>query len=440
MSKLDVALKELGDFIRAVHEDITTAESTASIPEASRTVVPGVMFSLKDYGALTLDGKDAEEFQILLNRAISAVGDRTSKRFVEGHIQDCVLRTLDINGITGVPFDQRLKANLQALKSSLLKPSRRWLVYLRVEGLGAQGLPLSVGNATFCVMDDSRVGSLQEILSAIVDSTKNSDEVKTRVKQESKDDIHGRLRGRVVAVVEVPAVESEAAITLAVKELRSTLDAINFFSDLLVQRGLRCRVRLPSEPQTVNEIIPVYTQEGAPFFSLAYRVLGPLQDLPASVLASPRASELGFPRVSSLLAKPDRNEVEDAVVASLQLAGRATVEERREVAFLLYMIAVESLVAHEGAPEIGYRLGQRIAILLGDDLTRRKRILEIVYGLYDKRSGIAHSGYAEVADADLALARRIAKTAVLRFLLDEPFVSMRERKEIATWLEDQLLG
>ena len=62
----------------------------------------------------------------------------------------------------------------------------------------------------------------------------------------------------------------------------------------------------------------------------------------------------------------------DQVISSLQWADRATVERRREQAFLLYAIALESLVlADEDKQELKYRLRVPVAHLLGEDEQKR---------------------------------------------------------------------
>ena len=102
--------------------------------------------------------------------------------------------------------------------------------------------------------------------------------------------------------------------------------------------------------------------------------------------------KLGFDRVAKLLSH-QRNDLEEKLVAAFQWAGRATAEIRREEAFLLYAIALESIVLADSDPiELTYRLRVRIAHLLGNSPEARRNIFSKVGHLYDIRSKIVHSG------------------------------------------------
>ncbi|MHB1417707.1 MAG: hypothetical protein ACYC1C_20865, partial [Chloroflexota bacterium] len=152
------------------------------------------------------------------------------------------------------------------------------------------------------------------------------------------------------------------------------------------------------------------------------------------------AKQAGFERVSMLLASTGRTKVQDAALAGLQLAGRATVNARREEAFLQFVISLESLVVPTPAPEITYRLSRRLAHLLGENKDERKQIVDDLKKLYATRSRIAHSGYAEISNSDLMGARMLAKRTIYRLLNEEPFVSFNTLEDLESWCEDRLLG
>ena len=129
-------------------------------------------------------------------------------------------------------------------------------------------------------------------------------------------------------------------------------------------------------------------------------------------------------------------------MASVQWAGRAQVEARTEEAFLLYAIALESLLLGKDVKtELAYRLAVRCAHLLGGPtVDDKKRVVDQIQGLYQLRSKIVHSGNFVVREGELNLISEYAIVTLLTVIERDPFRSMTTSKEFETWLENQLLS
>lgn len=432
MSKFDKALENLASFIQRTHDEVSAYKEQAPSVRG-----PMTMFSVKGYGSLRLDGEDVVQYRGVLDEILSAKSHVLSDKYAEKLVQRAVLESLDINAVAGGPFDQRLRNKVQNLKAALNAFPEEWQVHLRVCGLAAEGLPMTVGNVTFCLLDVGALGSLNESISTILDQTTHTADEKQVFKQRMADDLQHSLADKVAALVTVSAVDSDAASDLAAVELRRVLDILNFYSDIIARSGMRCMVSLLGErDERLIEMVPTLSKHR---FKLEQRVVGPLKDFPTKELLSPIGLQAGFSEVRALLSRAQRRPLKDAVLAAMQLAGRASVDDRREQAFLLYMISLESLLIPRKAPEITYRLSGRVAHLLGNDLISRKRIVQQVKKLYEKRSAVVHNGTTEVTEADLGMARFVAKNTVLRILTDEPFVLMETLDELDTWFEERLL-
>ena len=118
----------------------------------------------------------------------------------------------------------------------------------------------------------------------------------------------------------------------------------------------------------------------------------------------------------------------------------ASVHPEREQAFLLFMIALESLVlAESDTGELGYRLRVRVSHLLGRNRGARERVSSTVKNLYDIRSKIVHRGSHEVTDGNLGEIRSITKNAILRLLLHRTICRYRKKKDLARWFENLVL-
>ena len=158
------------------------------------------------------------------------------------------------------------------------------------------------------------------------------------------------------------------------------------------------------------------------------------------LLETDKKRNLGFSKIADLLARK-RNRLDDRIIAAIQWAGKATVESRKEEAFLLYAISLESLVLLENEKEeLTYRLRTRVAHLLGKDLEGRKIISENVRDLYDIRSKIVHSGSYQVTDANLSLIRFYSKSCILHIFNDEPFSSMNSIVSLVQWFNEKALN
>jgi hypothetical protein len=142
-----------------------------------------------------------------------------------------------------------------------------------------------------------------------------------------------------------------------------------------------------------------------------------------------------------MLTKPNRSELEDRLLSAIQWAGRATVEERREEAFVLFTIALESLLVNtKEKDQVTQRFALRGAHLLGKDFASRKQLYRRLKQLYGLRSQIVHSGSTEIADADRDTIAQFVRAAIFNMLVSKPFCEMRTVEEFHTWFEDKTLG
>ncbi len=244
--------------------------------------------------------------------------------------------------------------------------------------------------------------------------------------------------GKTTGLVEVKSIDVEAAKAQAIKELSLTLDIVNFFSDLIpYQKGY---LYLPGERERVTMNIPVFSQDKRFVNSFGWEIAGPLMPVSLRLLfETDKKRELGFPKVSEML-RSKRSDLENRLIAAMQWAGRATAEIRKEEAFLLYAISLESLILLDNEKdELSYRLRTRIAHLLGKDPDGRIDIAKKVSDLYSTRSKIVHGGWFQVTDSDLNLMRFYAKGSIIRILVEEPFKSMKNSNELIKWFNYQIM-
>ena len=434
---LKAVLTEVADFIADLQKDLDGDESESNTPVPSGR--SWVMFSKKDYGSISLLDETARRFLRLLNLLVKCLDlDIISREAIDKKLKDTILIVLDINGLhRGVAFENRIKQGIYDLRKYIANSSlTTWKVYLRLSGVEPTFDPSAFGGIEFVVFDNFQFAKFREEISQ---SNLSEEQKRDRIRliEEFSDE---KLAEKPVAIVEVQAIDIEAARNRAIKRLRATVDVINFYSDILYPPKTAF-VQVFGNSEMMVESLPVVMPGENPRLFLGTRRTGPISVFAMRKLIHERGRTIGSLRISELLAKKQLSPVEERVISAMQWAGRASIDERNEESFLLYAIALESLVMEKGGEsELGYRLKTRVAHLLGDSLEDRKRIRKNVSDLYTIRSAIVHKGLFEVSDTDLSLIRSITKGAIAKVLTEVPFINMNSDDEYFEWFDNRIMS
>jgi hypothetical protein len=393
-------------------------DSTVLLSRGDRTVI--------------LVGDDADIYTDIASSIYEALAGRrsVSKQAVKGLVDDFFMRVLTEGDSTQNPkLGEQVNEQAKQLKIALFEKPKNWEVQLMVEGLAPSGLPSDGGQVRFQYLDDTGLLALKARVSELIQKLQPRD-VDAAVTQMSNN--LEVLRGRAVGVLSVSAVDEEAAIQAAKRKLQITVDAINLFSPREPMGGW---VFLPGETMPQREFVLATCEDR---ITPSFRPAGPHRQIPLSQISKRQ----GFARISELLRKESPTDFEDRILASVQWAGRAQVEARREEAFLLYAIALESLLLGKDVKtELAYRLAVRCAHLLGGPtVDDKKRVVDQIQGLYQLRSKIVHSGNFVVREGELNLISKYAVLTLLTVIERDPFRSMTTSREFETWLESQLLS
>jgi hypothetical protein len=324
------------------------------------------------------------------------------------------------------------------LRKTLCEQPLIWSIHLEVAGLEPHGLPRSVGDTEFYVMEQDRLSRVQSHMAAIVDSTRNTAAEKESAKKSLFDQMSSGLLGKTCAHVRVSATDVNAANALALKRLRQTLDVTNFFASILGQS--RAQVYLPWEAKPHHLTHSLTLADNLEQSNWGSSFQGP-SPFSFSQIEGRIADQTGFSRASTILGKINPNQIENRLISALQWAGRASVEERKEEAFLLFTVALESLLLdNQEKQQLRYRFAVRGAHLLGDNLKSKRDISRALKDLYDLRSAMVHSGSTDITDSNRDTVRHFARMAIYRVLATKPFSEMTAEEELENWFEDQVLG
>ncbi|HTC74454.1 MAG TPA: hypothetical protein VK684_02680 [Edaphobacter sp.] len=422
---LNREIRSLTDFVEALSFEKQLSpgvfrDSTVLLSRGDRTII--------------LVGDDADRYTEIKSSIYDALFARerpVSRRAVNGLIDDFFMRALASGDHTKNPgLGEQVRAEAQQLKTALFEKPQNWEVQLMVEGLAPSGLPMTVGEIQFQQLDGAGLSELKERTSERIRKLGPRDVDAVLAQMSGHLDI---LLGKTVATVSVSAVDEEAAIQAAKRELQITADAINLFTPRERMGGW---VFLPGDTMPQRELILAYCENSK--LTPSFRQAGPHRKIPLNQIAT----RPGFARISTLLRKESPTKLEDRILASVQWAGRAQVEPKREEAFMLFAIALESLLLGKDVKtDIAYRLAVRCAHLGGGPaLDDKKRVIDQVQSLYDLRSRIVHSGSFVVSEEELTLISEYAVSTLMIVIDREPFRGMTEIKELETWFEAQLLA
>jgi len=421
-------------------------------------------FTYEELGGMTLMGTELIDFETCLNKLVPTLRKEEpySRKGFETLLQKTMLKAWDHEeGIT-VLSEVKINKAVDWLKAELKRPPDTYIICFPVMGIDQASLPSKFGKFSFLPADDHHLGSLIKSIHDTVMATRDAEEVDSAVAAEQKealakiltDRVDHNFRGNTIAELEVRAGDHDNAKEKGYRECRRTLDVINFYADILETSGNAC-VSLLGEGQQVIQLVrdedrhkqvvvfreekngdgtyPDYREKRINNSILSGYTNPPYVSLKLPSLESPQATKLGFARVSELLGNENNNTLDNRILAAFQWAVRATVDNRKEEAFLLFTIALESLVIGKKDQEIGFRFKNAVVHLIRKTLEDRIQLFKRLGELYATRSGIVHAGNFQVTDSAVKEVESYTKIACLTLVTDERFRGMNTGDALDEW-------
>lgn len=392
-----------------------------------------IMFSQKDEGTVILSGEEARQYKNCLNLLISRVSDEeVSANSIGKLLQNAILYSLDIEEKRrDITFDERFDESINDLTKSLNMPKWTFDIYYPLSGLSIEGLPIKIGDIEICLFDENCLNDFHKIV-----FPKDNSDINELQKQSQWEWFnYSENLGKPIAKLEIVAFDSDAALSLAKKKIIYIIDIINFFGSMVdYQSGY---ISLPGENVTTTIDIPIICNKENPYVTTNRKIVGPPTLFSLKALEeNENRKAFGFSEVLFLLSK-DKNEVEEGLLTAIQWAGKALVNEKREMAFLMFAISLDSLlIPEEYTNSIGKKMGKRISNLIGMNEKRKSEIINEWAKLYSVRSRIVHEGCFEVTDKDLQSIRYYSVVCILHFLKDKIIASFTNMDELIQWLEN----
>ncbi|MDD9980806.1 MAG: HEPN domain-containing protein [Gammaproteobacteria bacterium] len=400
------------DFIQTLSKNLERTDTPSGLPWMHHS----------DEGALFLTDSEQRQFRTTLRKLVTKLASdgRLSAATTSNVFQNAIFESLDIQGRRSSDFSTRLNHAIQRLEELAFLPIEAHECFVEVCGLDPKSLPAQFGSVKFIVFNRYQLSRLRHKGGTLGESVR-----------ESATDMLGRYFGRIA----VDARDDRAAIAIAERQTRSTVDSLNFFVDMMpYNHGW---VFLPGDREQREVASATLKPDGSCYFAMSRTK--PLAYFSMRMLRSTESIGDLVRSVPRLLGKRRRTKVEDLLLTAVQTAGRATVAARPEESFLLFAIALESLVLPQQGQELTYRLAQRVARVLGKDAKSRIKYSKEVRRLYGIRSKIVHSGSYEISAIDRDSMRIYTKMVIKKMLSSASVRRCKTTRELDQWLEELAL-
>jgi hypothetical protein len=264
---------------------------------------------------------------------------RISRSAAASLIHRTMLRALDVSrSAAEKDFSKRLAASLTELRQALEAKPAAWELHVPADLLPDK-LPCGFGKCEFYLGDVESVHRLFQRIGcpeALGEEESKSLEVSEFVKEA----VDATIPGKVVISVSVHAVDATAAQILGQKLIRQTVDILSFFANLGGQA--RSQILLPEDSRPGIAKAFLFSETGERHAASA--LVGPIAPFSFS---GPHLNAAGLERTSGILKSETPSEFELRLLAALQWAGKASVESRREEAFLLFAVSFRKPAAWE---------------------------------------------------------------------------------------------
>lgn len=323
---------------------------------------------IQELGQVTLSKDEAVKYFTCVHDLYNSLTNKHNfdQRTITSKVNEVILRALDPRETQpSVIFKKRLNSALEALADALHAPPDTWEVHYIVEGISLKRSPFKIGKVEFYTGNKRQLKTLLDRVDHLYSNSSYPLAQRRAFAKSVKRNFKKYFSKKVIAIATVKASTSTAASNQALRELRSTLDALNFYADMLHPPGIAARAYLPGDAHRDGAFSPAFRLDGSgdgytAIFPTLYAV-GPLANLELSQERAATLSKLGFQGISKILLKEDqeRTSFERRILSAFQWAGRATLvdlsnkmykenlDSRREEAFLLYTISLECLLLRE---------------------------------------------------------------------------------------------
>lgn len=427
-NKMKKVINMLRSFLSKVMQEPEKAqiENATLINEPTYYFVHPVRRDVQEEFFIEVDwyGTDVKEYDRIVNALAPNDGKirPLSRAGAENLLKDTIVN-VKYRYENGEPLDQVIEEELYALRQKLLSAPQEWTVWIPISGIKIGERGFTFGKVFFC-------NSTHEAFTQAYDTLFNNKDHTNQLLLGAKDTKKVSLRDATKALlheaeevcssyplarITVQAHDKTAAEELALADLRTTMDVLNFLHSLTPPDYFRAVTYAPADrahPHTFVLVFPTTTDANPYLRKVAPTRVKRSQLDWDQLRESPRDQLLQrvFECMNALLRDEGEEQLRNRVVAAMKWAGKGANADYLEDALAWYMIALETLLlGGRSVQSKSATIEARVRALLGT--TERMKDL---YGL---RSAIVHSGKTEIAETDVRNLINYTNRAIVQILL-----------------------
>jgi hypothetical protein len=339
-----------------------------------------------------------------------AVNDVTSKVSERRHWtrkwSDDYIRTAFSRALSelGDRSPQQIESALRKMVETLDETPKSVKVVFAVGGVSLTDGEITIGSTILYRMDNERRERLRTAFDGILDTTKDTEEARSYLRQQTNRFLEsfGEL-----TVAEVPAVgdadrakEDATQVSEPVFDFLQLIAAIEEPSERQIRiiPGGDLMARQPPRFVISDDETEAHWDQKLAF---GFR-------LELTQARVENVINFGLQSVVDAIAKrEERSEFDDMLLNAMHWIADAERQEQLENKITSYMTAMELFFTVEDGP-IVRDLSESVAFLLGNTLENRKRVKKLVARLYGLRSKVSHEGHRSALSRDVVELKTIA--------------------------------
>ena len=371
-------------------------------------------------GSLQFDQEGVDRYHELLQGAQRALAphDELSRATIDKALQDAMFEVAQAKRDNPEQVAERVDLHIDLAKERLEGRPEQHECWIEVHGLDPASLPGKFGSTRFEPFNQNHLDQLDEI-----DRATNAPIPQASARHMLGADLS--YEGRVIAIEQVRARDTKAAIGLATREVTATLGCLNCFFEVIPYNRAILRVANSQRPS-------------GSAIRYAHTVAGAFRNSPKSEIPWEYSMERlwkldGFAgktvcRLDELVRQRERSEVDELLIRAARWIGRASAADTVEYDFLYTAIAIDCMMKPVWSRD--KTLLNRLKRLLSDFAD-----IDEIDRLWQLRNDLVHDGQLEVPEIDKRLLHNFALNSLGRLLANDELKSIDSLVDLDKWFE-----
>lgn len=431
-------------------------KSEATPEQIFGTNAPAKFFSKSGRGLI---GDDVARYETLIERAIESVQragwwkHKLSQEYIKAQIENAIedsildIRKRDTNIIPTHLTESDVEIVRGHIDDILVdfkdEYPKKWKVYVPLIGIIIENIEhntLKIGKAQLIEMNDRQILDLySKIDSSLVlapQSLKDTPETKEQKKEFIQKWLE-TIKDTICAVYDITA-EPGKALEIAEEYTQHILYVLTYTIAFLHSKSSNVAVGLQGEMGRGTRTA-ILVSSGEDAFHIRGKRVGALP-----FMINPEVLEimekLAVFDILSMLEKSKLTGFDDTFINGITWFVTAQKQLKRELEFVSLVTCLETFLSPGGDERIAASIGDGCAVLIEDELEKRKRMKKAVKEIYGLRSEIVHTGSmksSQNSESCLEYLRELIRALI--WVMIKRKSEFKDKDELLMWIDEQRL-